>query len=177
MDADTFGVSADANGLILTAEVVSAGDLGLRHGDSTDDWNKRLLDDTHVQGAVGLNDNNEWQEYLGEADSGVFISAYTRLVRIDVHADIDILVRQADGTIRSTFSTDVANTSNVIDTDWQTFTATFPFDEYTVVDNTDYLEIDLFAHATTNLSGESVTVDFRIDDPALALSDQPRVLP
>lgn len=98
-------------------------------------------------------------------------------MRIDVHADIDILVRQADGTIRSTFSTDVANTSKVIDTDWQTFTATFAFDEYTVVDNTDYLEIALFAHATTNLSGESVTVDFRIDDPALALSDQPRVLP
>lgn len=65
LDAGTFGVSADANGLILTAEVASAGDLGLRHGDSTDDWNKRLLDDTHVQGAVGLNDNNEWQEYLG----------------------------------------------------------------------------------------------------------------
>jgi len=179
LDADTFSVPADANGLILTAEVTTVGDLGLRHGDSTDDWNKRLLDDTHVQGGVGLNSANEWQEYMGVSgtDAEVLIAAYTRLLRLDVHADIDVLVRQADGTIRSTLTTDVANTSNITDTDWQTFTATFSFDEYTVVDNTDYFEIDLFAHATTNLSGENVTVDFHIDDPALPLVDQPRVLP
>lgn len=177
LDADTFSVPADANGLILTAEVATAGDLGLRHGDSTDDWNKRMLDATHLQGAVGINSDNQWQQYLGETDSGVFIAAYTRLVRMDVHADIDVLVLQADGTIRATLDTDVANTGNVTDTDWQTFIATFPFAEYTVVDNTDYLEIDLFAHATTNLSGENVTVDFRIDDPTLPLADQPRVLP
>ena len=71
----------------------------------------------------------------------------------------------------------MANTSNITDTDWQTFTATFSFDEYTVVDNTDYFEIDLFAHATTNLSGENVTVEFRIDDPDLAQADQAWVLP
>jgi hypothetical protein len=177
LDADTFSVPAEANGLILTAEVATAGDLGLRHGDSTDDWNKRILDDTHVQGAAGINSDNQWQEYLGEAGSGVFIAAYTRLVRMDVHADIDVLVRQADGAIRATLDTDVADSSNVTGTDWQTFTATFPFAEYTVVDNTDYLEIDLFANATANLSGEDVTVDFRIDDPTLPLADQARVLP
>ncbi len=44
-----------------------------------------------------------------------------------------------------------------------------------MVDSTDYLEIDLFAEATSNSSEESVSVDFRIDDPNLALAEQTRV--
>ena len=41
-----------------------------------------------------------------------------------------------------------------------------------MVDPTGYLEIDIFAHAVTNMSGESVSVDFRIDDPTLAIANQ-----
>ena len=86
-----------------------------------------------------------------------------------------MIIRKADGTIRTTLLTDVANTANITSTDWQTFTVTFAMPQYTVVDQTDYLEIDLFADATLNLSGESVSVEFRIDDPTLApLVDQMR---
>ena len=38
----------------------------------------------------------------------------------------------------------------------------------------DYLKIDLYAEATSNNSGETVSVDFRIDDPALPVADQMR---
>ena len=82
---------------------------------------------------------------------------------------------RADGTIRTTLLTDVANTPNITSTSWQTHTITFAMPAYTVVDQTDYLEIDLFAEATLNLSGEAVSVDFRIDDPTLdPLADQMR---
>jgi len=51
---------------------------------------------------------------------------------------------------------------------------TFSFPAYTVVDQTDYLEIDLFAESTTNDSEENVSVDFRIDDLSLTVADQIR---
>ena len=36
-----------------------------------------------------------------------------------------------------------------------------------MLDQSGYVEIDLFAEATTNLSGETVPADFRIGDPTL----------
>ena len=98
-------------------------------------------------------------------------------MRLDVHADLDLLIRQADGTGRTTLNTNSANTSNITGTDWQTYAATLPFSAYTTVDNTDYLEIDLFVESTLNDSQESVTIEFRIDDPDLAQIDQASVLP
>ena len=98
-------------------------------------------------------------------------------MQMDVHGDLDLLIRQADGTVRTTLYTDSANTSNITGTDWETYTATLPFSAYTTVDNTDYLEIDLFAESTLNNSQESVTIEIRIDDPDLAQTDQMAVLP
>ena len=94
---------------------------------------------------------------------------------MDVHADVDIVIRDATGAVRATLATDVADSSNITSSSWQTFTATHSFSEYTVLDPTDYLEIDLFAHATTNISGESVSVDFRLDDNTLPAADQTRI--
>ena len=74
-----------------------------------------------------------------------------------------------------TLATDVANSSNITSSSWETFTATYSFGEYIVVDATDYLEIDLFADAATNLSGEGVSVDFRLDDNTMAAADQTRI--
>jgi len=68
------------------------------------------------------------------------------------------------------------NSSNITTDTWTTFTVTYAFPGYTVVDPTDYLEIDLFADATSNLSGEAVAVDFRIDDLALPNADQMKIL-
>jgi len=94
-----------------------------------------------------------------------------------VHADIDVVIRDAIGSVRATLlaTEEVAASSNITSTSWQTFTATFSFSEYTVVDSTDYLEIDLFAHATTNTSVDSISVDFRLDDNTLSAADQTRL--
>lgn len=99
----------------------------------------------------------------------------TNSVDLTVHADMDVLVRQSDGSIRSTLATNVANSADITDTNWTTLTSTYSFPGYTVVDDTDYLEIDLFADATANNSSDSVTVDFRIDDSSLGAPDQTRI--
>jgi len=96
-------------------------------------------------------------------------------VSLTVHADLDVLVRQSDGTIRTTLATNVANSANITGTAWQTFTGTYGFPGYTVVDDTDYLEFALFAEVTANTSDPSVAVDFRMDDSTLAVADQTRV--
>ncbi len=114
---------------------------------------------------------------MEDLGTDVSIAGYTRLVRLDVHADIDVLIRQADGTIRSTLDTDTANTGNINSTSWQTYTATMPFSVYDTVDNTDYFEIDVFLESTLNDSQESVAVEFRIDDPDLSDNEHSAAAP
>lgn len=99
----------------------------------------------------------------------------TNSVDLTVHADMDVVVRQSDGSIRSTLATNVANSTEITGTDWTTLTATYAFPGYAVVDDSDYLEIDLFPDATANSSSDSVSVDFRIDDSSLGVTDQIRV--
>ena len=55
--------------------------------------------------------------------------------------------------------------------EWLTVTATFSPPEYVIVDQTDYLEFDLFAHVTIN-DGEDTTMQFRFDDNTIAIDDQ-----
>jgi hypothetical protein len=86
-----------------------------------------------------------------------------------------VVIRQSDGSIRSTLATNVANSTEITGTDWTTLTATYAFPGYAVVDDSDYLEIDLFPDATANSSSDSVSVDFRIDDSSLGVTDQIRV--
>ena len=177
LDADTFGVDTTANGLLLHAEVANNSDIGFRHADSTDNWSKKLPAGSHVQAGVGINSGNLWDEYMEDLGTDISIAGYTRLVRLDVHADMDLLIRQSNGAVRATLATDSANSGNINSTDWQTYTATLPFSLYTTVDETDYLEIDLFVESTLNDSQESVSVEFRIDDRHLAQADQMAVLP
>ena len=181
LDADIDvapAVSADAVGLLFWAENTDAGAdhrASVREGGSTDDWNGDIQRDTHLQAVVGINSANTWDEFLEDGSVNVSVAGYTRLVRMDVHVDIDIVIREANGAVRAVLATDVAGSPNITSTSWQTLTATHSFSEYTVVDSTDYLEIDLFADASTNLSGESVTVDFRLDDNTLPAADQMRI--
>jgi len=90
---------------------------------------------------------------------------------VDAHADVDILIRQAGGTVRTTIATDVAN-SGAITTAWSTVSGTYAWSSYTVVAQTDYLEIDYYIHVTT--SSPSKTVSLRIDDQTLGVADQTR---
>ena len=103
------------------------------------------------------------------------IAAYTTLTPADIHADIDVHIRKADGTIRGTIAENVADTRNIPETTWQTVTAVYYFQGYTVVDDTDYLEIDLFAHATSNVTSTTMALSFSLDDSSLAVADQSRI--
>jgi hypothetical protein len=89
-----------------------------------------------------------------------------------VNAEIDILIRKADGTVRATIATGVSKSAN-LGTSWATYTgASYSFAEYTVVDQTDYFEIDYIANVTAKKSGQYAYL--RIDDNTLALADQTR---
>jgi len=89
-----------------------------------------------------------------------------------VNAEIDILIRKSDGTVRTTIATGVSKSAN-LGTSWATYTgANYSFAEYTVVDQTDYLEIDYIANVTAKKAGAYAYL--RIDDNTLALADQTR---
>jgi hypothetical protein len=89
-----------------------------------------------------------------------------------VYGDVDILIRKSDGTIRTTIATNVANSANW-GTSWATYSGTYSFPGYTVVDQTDYLEIDFYVEVTTKKAGQSAYL--RIDDNTLALANQTRI--
>jgi len=80
LDADTYGVPVEANGLIFRAGTTFSADrkAGFRHGDSTDDWNGDIEGRTHLQAGTGIRADNVWDEYLEHAQLDVFISAYTK---------------------------------------------------------------------------------------------------
>ena len=81
IDADTYAVPAVADGLILRVVRTDADYIsGLRHGDSTDAWAPDVGTGTHIQAAIGINDSNAWDEYIGHADVDVTIAAYTRTI-------------------------------------------------------------------------------------------------
>jgi PKD repeat protein len=86
------------------------------------------------------------------------------------HDDVDIIVRQSNGTIRTTIATNVA-TSASLTTTQQTLLGTYSFSAYTVMNQTDYLEIDYYVHVTTSASR---TAYLRIDDNTLGTAQQTR---
>ena len=78
IDAKSYTVPAIANGLILRV-VSTSGDFrsGLKHGDSDDTWAPDVGGGTHIQAAIGINDDNVWLEHIEDADVDVTIAAYT----------------------------------------------------------------------------------------------------
>jgi hypothetical protein len=94
--------------------------------------------------------------------------------RITVHADIDILIRRANGAVRTTLATEVANSADIGGKNkWESLTATYSFPGYTVAKDTDFLEIEVFIHATS--VDDNATVDIRLDDSSLQAGEQTRV--
>jgi len=80
IDADTYTVPAEANGLFFRAGALNAKDkkLGFRHGDSTDDWNGDLRSDVHLIAGTGIRADNVWDEFMEDTKAEVFIAAYTK---------------------------------------------------------------------------------------------------
>jgi len=88
------------------------------------------------------------------------------------HADVDILIRGADGTIRQTVAGDAAN-SETLSTVAQTLSETYSWPTNTAVNETDYLEIDYYLHVTT--ANPAVTAYMTIDNNSLTTTDQTRI--
>jgi len=99
--------------------------------------------------------------YRGYHDSGVAI-----------HYDVDILIRKSDGVIRSTIATDVAVSPDP-GTSETTVSGTYSWNSYTVVSQTDYLEIDFYLHVTTAKAGKNAYLI--IEHEGIAASLQTRV--
>jgi len=141
--------SADASGTTLT---VSAGSVA------------RLLADKFVYQLTGVSSipASTWTIYYRGMVSNPAVS---------VHGDVDILIRQSDGTVRTTIATNVANSASFTSS-WSTLSATYSWSAYTVVAQTDYLEIDYYMEVTVSSPGKDASL--RIDDNTLATADQTR---
>ena len=173
LDADSHGIPAGANGLVLRAVNTSTSSnlkLGIRHGASTDEHSGDIELGTHLQAGVGLRDDNLWDEYIEGGSLEVYIAAYTRLTPLDVH--MDILIRTAEGAVRETVATNVANSRSITESTWQTVTAKYQFPGHIVASSTDYLEVDIFADATNNAATATTTLELLIGDSTVVLNDQ-----
>ena len=87
------------------------------------------------------------------------------------YCSIDALIRKSDGTIRSGIATNVAN-SGTLSSTATTLSGTYSWGAYTVVDQTDHLEIDYYVNVASSVSGANAYL--RIDDNTLSTIDQTR---
>lgn len=88
------------------------------------------------------------------------------------HIDVDIVILKSDGTVRTTVATNVANSEDLTSTQ-TTLSGTYSWAQYTIVNQTDYLEIDCYVEVTTAISG--IVAYLRIDDSSLPAADQTRL--
>ncbi len=93
--------------------------------------------------------------------------------QVTAHCDVSLLIRKGDGTVRATISAEAANSLNLPRDAWTTVSASYSWANYTVVDQTDFLEIDYYAHVTSGQANRNVFLN--IDDSNLPLSDQTRI--
>jgi len=95
----------------------------------------------------------------------------------DTCFNIDIIVRQADGTIRDVIAERVA--AGWVDQSeggfWMTFSGTYNFPGYTVVDENDYLEIDFYGLSLRGPDAPSGNMQLSMDDDNLDISNQTRI--
>lgn len=145
--------SADSSGLTLQASASTTG--------------RKLLGRCvySLTGATAI-PSSTWTVYYRAYKTGTD-------TQVVAHCDIGILIRQANGTVRATLAAEAANSPNLNRDSYTTVSATYVWGNYTVVDDTDYLEIDYYAHVTSSQSGRNVYL--RVDDSGLATSNQTRI--
>ena len=100
----------------------------------------------------------------------IYYRVWDSTKKIVAHANIDVLARMSNGTIRTSIATMVANSSDLTSTGWSTLTGTYLWSVYTVTDQTDYLEIDYYVDVVSPATSNSVYL--RIDDNSLAAMQQ-----
>jgi hypothetical protein len=95
----------------------------------------------------------------------------------EISYNINVMVRQADGTLRTTIATGVA-IAYIAKADkgsWVTVSGTYNFLGYIVVDQNDYLEIDFYGATSKKPGGSTGYMQLSIDDDSLPLADQTRI--
>ena len=102
----------------------------------------------------------------------IYYRVYKTHSAVEAHCDVNIRIRMSNGTLRHSIATDVAN-SGALTTSWSTLSGTYSWADYTVVDETDYLEIDFYIEVTSKRNNEDVNL--RVDDNTLAVANQTRV--
>jgi hypothetical protein len=143
--------SADASGTTLSAD---AGTLG----------RKLMAKFVYQLNGVSSIPASTWTIYYRASQSHVNIESL---------CNVDILIRMSNGTVRSTIATNAANSTILTSsTSWATLSGTYSLATYTVVAQTDYLEIDQYRVVTKVKSG--YLVNLGIDDNTLAVADQTR---
>jgi hypothetical protein len=114
----------------------------------------------------------------GQAISGkvtYYFYAMTNSITGVVHGNVEILIRKADGTVRTTLvaKESSGNTPNFDNSEFVTVSGSSTIPNYTIEDETDYLEFDFYAHVTTGQSGRYAYI--RYDYSGYASGDQMRV--
>jgi hypothetical protein len=96
----------------------------------------------------------------------------------DVRFNIDILVRQVDGTVKDVIATEVADAyyEAAESGNWITVTGEYNFAGYHVDNENDYLEIDYYGQTALGPSGGSGYMQISIDDDGLPAADQTGIL-
>ena len=166
------GIRSDGAAITETTDIIAKHEIGrwILHNEADD---SRLA--RHVYSLAGIDTipASTWTVYYRCRGWD-----FTDIKDNDVNFDIDILIRQADGNIRTTIATNEADAylskTDPEDT-WMTKSGTYDFPGYTVVDPTDYLEIVFYAETDTSGPGDPGYLQLRIDDSSLADADQTRI--
>jgi hypothetical protein len=95
----------------------------------------------------------------------------TYTIPISVHADINVLIRRSDNSTRATIATNVAPSGD-LQTTATTLSGTYSWSNYTVVNQTDYLEVDYYVDVANTTSSYAY---LRIDDQTLDSINQTRI--
>jgi len=136
---------------------------------SATSWNSTTLADGNFLTEVAVNNEG--------ASSNVFLDWLpVRVTYISTpplaRSDVDLLIRKSDGSIRQTIAINVAE-SALLSAVAQTNSASYSWPEYTVVDSTDYLEIDYFVDVVS--ANAEASAYLQVDDNTLVMTDQTRV--
>jgi hypothetical protein len=93
-------------------------------------------------------------------------------IPITANIDVDVLIRKSDNSIRTTIATN-ASPSGDLQSTATTLSGTYSWNAYTVVDQTDYLEIDYYVNVTTIFPSKNAYL--QIDNSSLASGDHTRI--
>ena len=162
------GIRADGTAIVETTGTIAKHETGrwLLHNESDGARPGR-----HIYSLAGIDEipASAWTVYYRAQSTGKWVGAgYPGL-------SIDISIRKADGTIRETIATDVAEATLVSPYTWQTISATYHFPGYTVADYTDYLEIDFYGKSSGSGPNENSSIQLNVDDGNLTEAGQTRI--